>query len=180
MKFNRAAKASRTSVTIHCKVRNLTSVVSVGKSTLNTVISYSISTSSYNPSTHTHRQQVIRRTLRITYKHSSQHSNINQTQDQESHTSTKRRPSSCTPPSNNKPQQPTKPWPSSLSSPEINRASGRRSRTYFCDDCRRDVCEHHCYEVTCPAPSLVLGLVGYMGGNGSTSRRGSRRQRYRC
>lgn len=109
-----AANASKTSVQAHCTARNFTSLGSVGKSKLNTVISYLVSLIPRKSVEETYRKHIVRRSLRVT--------------------GTKRRPGSGTPPRYHKSQQTAILGTTGFSGPEINRTCRWRSRAYFGND----------------------------------------------
>jgi hypothetical protein len=73
------------------------------------------------------------------------------------HTGTERRPSSRTPPSNNKTKKPTKARTTSLSSPQVDRARRRGSRTYLRNDSGSNEREDHGDQVTGPVGQVSTG-----------------------
>jgi hypothetical protein len=136
MKLMTAANASKTSVLTHCTARNLTSLGSVGKSRLNTVISFPVSLTFTKSMKRTYRKHIVRRSLRVT--------------------STKRRPGSGTPPRNHKSQQTSILGATGFSCPEIDGTCRRRSRAYFGNDGGCYEAEHEGDQITRPIPSLAM------------------------
>lgn len=130
-----AAIASKTSVQAHCTARNFTSLGSVGKSRLNTVISYLVSFILTKSVKDTYRKHIVRRSLRVT--------------------GAKSRPGCGTPPRNHKSQQTAILGTTGFSGPEIDGACRGRSRAYFGNDGGCYEAEDESDQITRPTASLV-------------------------
>jgi hypothetical protein len=131
-----AANASKTSVHAHCTARNFTSLGSVGKSRLNTVISYLVSFLLAKSVEDTYRKHIVRRSLRVT--------------------GAKRCPGCGTPPRNHESQQTAILGTTGFSGPEIDGASRGRSRAYFGNDSGGYEAEDEGHQITRPTTSLAM------------------------